>query len=71
MEANQRFGHWTVIGPCPRDTRKVICRCDCGTERSVQSRALRVGTSKSCGGCPEFRAAAAERVRARHATRIA
>lgn len=41
------FGRWTVLaspalGFCP-------CRCVCGTERSVQTMNLIVGSSKSCG----------------------
>ena len=51
----QRFGLWTVLR---RDTSKSttskrgarwICRCDCGTEKSVLGYALRTGRSISCG----------------------
>ena len=47
----QKFGRWTVIG---RDTTKKgtaywLCKCDCGTERSVCGSSLRNGTSTSCG----------------------
>lgn len=48
---NQRFGRWTVLA---RDTSKKgtaywLCRCDCGTERSVCGSSLRGGVSTSCG----------------------
>src|SRR5689334_2110392 len=45
-----RFGKWTVIGrsvgPAPQ---KWLCRCDCGTEKSVLGGNLRYGKSTSCG----------------------
>lgn len=48
----QRFNHWTVLERDPqkyRDEVHWICKCDCGTIRSVGSFRLRNGTSKSCG----------------------
>jgi hypothetical protein len=45
---NERYGKWTVVDP--NDYRdKVLCRCDCGTERMVGRRFLTYGRSKSCG----------------------
>lgn len=47
-----RFGRWTVLkGPITtqRGKEKYLCRCDCGTERTVLERSLRYGGSKSCG----------------------
>ncbi len=48
----QRFGRWTVIERA-RDAQKKniywICRCDCGTIRSVAGTSLRSGISVSCG----------------------
>ena len=47
-----RFGRWTVL---ERDTSKNkkniywICKCDCGTIRSVAGTSLRSGISVSCG----------------------
>lgn len=41
------YGRWTVIahgGP-----NKLLCRCECGTERAVDRSSLRNGTSTSCG----------------------
>ena len=43
----QKFSRWTVLkyeGNC-----NWLCRCDCGTEKVVQSGHLRSGRSKSCG----------------------
>lgn len=51
----QRFGMWTVLR---RDTSKNekakrgarwICRCDCGTEKSVLGYSLRMGRTTNCG----------------------
>lgn len=49
--SGRHFGHWTVLR---RDTTKkgppaYICRCTCGTERSVDKRALKAGRTLSCG----------------------
>lgn len=50
--SGMRYGRWLVIRPadpwngrCPR----WLCRCDCGTERSVLAMGLARGTSTSCG----------------------
>lgn len=48
----QRFNRWTVISETDeRRNRKLVyvCRCDCGSERSVCAGNLRSGISKSCG----------------------
>ena len=47
----QKFGRWTVIGFDCNKNRQTMwkCRCDCGTERSVEGARLRDGRSKSCG----------------------
>jgi hypothetical protein len=44
----RRFGHWTALG---RSARRCgwLCRCDCGTERSVISSDLLSGRSSACG----------------------
>ncbi len=45
-----RFGRYTVIAELPRRiVRNWLCRCDCGTERSVGHSNLTSGHSKSCG----------------------
>lgn len=45
------IGTWTVIKRAPsRDNHTFwVCRCICGTEREVNSQALRLGQSNSCG----------------------
>ncbi|MEX0779226.1 MAG: hypothetical protein WD037_05805 [Balneolales bacterium] len=48
----KRFGEWIVVnkGMCNKYGNIYWnVKCDCGTERSVQSHALRSGNSKSCG----------------------
>lgn len=51
---NKRFGRWTVIGYSHALIQKSgrkhywLCRCDCGTERSVCTGGLVNGTSRSC-----------------------
>lgn len=52
----QRFGRWTVLERVPlgRETSNGErhgwrCRCDCGTERTVVTRSLTDGSSRSCG----------------------
>jgi hypothetical protein len=50
----QRFGRWIVIDKISiiKRNRKIIrwlCRCDCGTERSINGNDLRMGRSNSCG----------------------
>lgn len=51
--SGNRYGHWTVIqkdkeNSTERNTRW-ICRCDCGTIKSVLRSSLTCGGSKSCG----------------------
>ena len=43
----QKFGHWTVL-EYDKDS-KWLCRCDCGTIKSVNTVSLRKGLSTSCG----------------------
>ena len=49
----QTFGKWTVLreeeGRLKGTPRRWICRCECGKEKSVATRDLRDGRSKSCG----------------------
>lgn len=52
----RRFGLWTVL---ERDysrpeTLFYLCRCDCGTVRSVAKQRLIAQRSRSCGGCDMF-----------------
>lgn len=55
----QRFGRLVAIGeaepyvgehPSGRQVyRRVLCRCDCGTERAFNLKSLRSGATSSCG----------------------
>jgi len=55
VQVGNRYGLWTVIAALPSrksgtQLRRVwLCRCECGTERSVPDFGLRKGHSKSCG----------------------
>lgn len=49
----QKFGRWTVIRRSfPNGNKKQpkwLCKCECGTEKTIIGQSLRVGTSRSCG----------------------
>lgn len=50
--AGLRFGRLTVLGEDTENTRtlrKVICRCECGREKSIAFRDLKNGKVTSCG----------------------
>ena len=52
IKVGDRIGQWVVLDEehgTSRSNRKWLCRCDCGTERTVLERNLRYGTSLSCG----------------------
>jgi hypothetical protein len=59
-DTGQRIGRWTVLGLDPDTPRRssggryYLCRCDCGTERSVTRSRLQSGRSTSCGRCPDL-----------------
>lgn len=48
---NDKFNLWTIIDISEKkNNRKAwLCKCECGTIRSVEERRLKNGTSKSCG----------------------
>lgn len=43
------FGEWTVLKNDKSSPGRYICRCSCGTIKSVYGSTLKNGTSKSCG----------------------
>lgn len=51
IKPGTRFTRWTVIRfDGIKDTYShYLCRCDCGTVRSVNTRSLTTGNSQSCG----------------------
>ena len=52
-EIGKNLGSWTVLAldetPRPSRQRYYLCRCACGTERSVRRSALVTGKSLNCG----------------------
>ena len=50
-----KFGRWLVLKPAEpkiyngRTHRYWLCRCECGTERTVKELSLKSGKSQSCG----------------------
>lgn len=69
---DEPFGRWTVIGPASpamfagKATPRVMCRCQCGTERPVLLSNLKSRKSKSCG-CYRSKRTAETKVRHGHA----
>lgn len=47
LTKGETFGYWQVIKET--ENRKVLCKCECGTEKEVLKRHLLSGASKSCG----------------------
>ena len=45
----QTFGEWTLLRVDKSHPRNYICRCSCGTIKSVYAPSLKNGSSKSCG----------------------
>lgn len=46
----QQIGQWTVLDCYQRNSKtRVLCRCQCGTERELSARNIAVGRSRSCG----------------------
>ena len=44
-----KVGAWTILRRDETDVKRMVCRCDCGTERSMARINLYQGTTKSCG----------------------
>lgn len=54
-EDGKVYNHWTVLSRDGKDRIgrwKWLCRCSCGTDRSVPGHYLRQGKSKHCGCVP-------------------
>lgn len=47
----QRFERLLVVAAAPNkgEVTRWLCRCDCGSEKIITSRALKTGNTKSCG----------------------
>ena len=52
------FGKWTVLAESPSKpgVRKVLCRCECGTEKPVWTGSLKNGGSMACASCSQSEA---------------
>lgn len=51
-KTGKRFGRWTVLERAENNSQgstRWLCKCDCGTVRTVYSGSLSNGCSKSCG----------------------
>lgn len=61
----ERIGRWTVVrfDRMHGEMSRWICRCDCGTERSVLQGSLVMGTTGSCGCLKSENVSAATRRR--------
>ena len=60
----QRFGRLTVLSEGPRhdpERRRLLCRCDCGTEKTVGLDEMRHGRIQSCGCLQRERLVAANK----------
>lgn len=53
VQPGEKYGRWTVTGVSVKGTkdtpRRVLCRCDCGTEKLIVPSSLTNGKSRSCG----------------------
>lgn len=45
----QRFGRLMVLAEAENKPRRLLCRCDCGTEKVINAFSLTSGRSTSCG----------------------
>lgn len=52
IKVGDKFSRWTAISKDSSKYNYWICRCECGTEKSVFIGSLRCGRSKSCGCLP-------------------
>ena len=51
IEQGMKFGRWTILqfNGYKNHNRQWLCKCDCGTEKSVSQSLLTKGLSTSCG----------------------
>lgn len=51
INIGDKFGKWTIISEDNKIGKKYyyLCKCDCGTIKSVKGESLKAATSKSCG----------------------
>lgn len=52
ISVGETFGRWTVLEQdLTKATKRIMCRCSCGTEQLVSRNSLVSGTSKGCKRC--------------------
>lgn len=49
IEAGETYGRWLTLEAAYRPPAKILCRCACGTEKTVQAQSMKRGLSQSCG----------------------
>lgn len=52
VKVGEKYNRWTVISRIKHPTKTAafwMCRCDCGTERGIESYRLTSGVTKACG----------------------
>ena len=51
----QKFGKWTVLKELPKDPNRygvrLLCRCECGTERTIEASELTHKRTTMCSDC--------------------
>ena len=73
---NERYGRWLVVKPMgfsreERPRRSLwLCRCDCGTERVLNSQTLQDNASLSCGCLHKERVSASSKTHGLSRTRL-
>ena len=74
LAKGDKFHRWTVIDETqeriPRGDYKILCRCECGTERKVLTWALNTGSSKSCGCLQKEKAASLKKTHGMSDTKV-
>ena len=49
LNIGEKYGRWEIIAIDKSRNHYYVCRCECGTTKSVNGSTLKNGTSKSCG----------------------
>lgn len=65
----RRFGRWTILADSPRKGY-LVCRCDCGETRAVQTNSVLLGRSRSCGCYMREQTSKATRTHGESGTRL-
>ena len=55
IDIGGQIGYWQILSKAPgrSSVSRYLCRCACGTERTVAASSLRKGVSMSCGCIPK------------------